>query len=37
MLKCNPVYITNRIQQLAVKQLRNATKELKGDDKWDKM
>jgi len=37
MLRCNPVLITNRIQQLAVKQLRAASKDLSGEERHEAM
>ena len=36
-LKANPVNIPNRIQQLGLKQLRLATKDLQGDERTEKM
>ena len=34
IIRENPVYLTNRIQQIAVRKLRNATKNLKGEERW---
>ena len=37
VLKTNPVQILNRTQQVGLMQLRNETKHLKGEARWDRM
>ena len=37
VLRSNPVCLDNRIHQLAINQLRSQTKDLRGEEKFEKM